>query len=287
MTNQTMPLTQEQISQYHNDGYLIVPNVFDLGELEPLQKACKNDPKLWEEETEYVYSNQKTNRVMFYHTLSDSLLGVMPRVARIVNAAESLLGEECYHFHSKLVRKEAYNQGNVDWHQGYGTWYHYGCLFPTQITCAMAITENTKANGCMQVVKKSHQMGRLNHLQVGDTDAADPERMQEVLKQLEVVDCEMQAGDVLFFHANTLHASTPNNTDKIRVILHSTYSTISGQPYKKDWQHHAYKPLEKLPDSVIKESRYNGIINHNDFFQSENQEDKASGLVFRGFQEAQ
>ncbi|MDB9314635.1 phytanoyl-CoA dioxygenase family protein [Spirulina sp. CS-785/01] len=286
MKNQTMPLTQEQISQYHQDGYLIAPNIFDIEELEPLLTACENDPEIWKAESPYRMSNGKLNRIMFYAHLSESLLGVLPRLARIVDRVEALLDEECYHFHSKLVRKEAYNQGNVDWHQGYGTWYHYGCLFPTQVTCAMAITENTKANGCMQVIKKSHQMGRLNHLQVGDTDAADRERMQEVLKQLEVVDCEMQAGDVLFFHANTLHASTPNNTDKIRVILHSTYSTISGQPYKKDWQHHAYKPLEKLPNSVIKEGKYDGIFNQNDFFQ-ENDKEQASGLVFRGFQEAQ
>lgn len=283
----TTTLTKKQINQYQEDGFLIVPNVFDTEELAPLLTACEENPELWSAESAYRMSNGHFNRIMFYSHLSDSLLGVFPRIARVIDNVEAILGEECYHFHSKLVRKEAYNKGNVDWHQGYGTWYHYGCIFPTQVTCAIAITDNTKENGCMQVIKKSHAMGRLNHLRIGDTDAADPEIVQQALKNLELVDCEMKAGDALFFHANMLHASTPNYTDKIRVILHCTYNTKLGSPYKEEWQHHAYQPLQKLPDSTIKDGNYNGIFNQDDFFQSESEENKGESMVFRGFQEAQ
>ncbi len=283
-----LTLTQEQINQYHENGYLIVPNVFDAEELAPLVTACEENPELWSVESTYQMSNGQLNRIMYYSKLSDSLLGVFPRIARVVDSVEALLGDECYHYHSKLVRKEAYNKGNVDWHQGYGTWYHQGCLFPTQITCAIAVTENTKENGCMQVIKKSHEMGRLNHLRIGDTDGADPEIVEQALKKLELVDCEMNAGDILFFHANMLHASTPNYTDRIRAILHCTYNTKLGEPYKEEWQqHHGYQPLQKLPDSTIKDGNYNGILNEQDFYQTENEEDKGTGLIFRGFETAQ
>ena len=285
--NQTLTLTQEQIDRYHQDGFLVVPDVFDLAELQPLLTACEENPELWSAESAYRMSNGHFNRIMFYSHLSDSFLGVMPRMARVIDNVEAILGEECYHFHSKLVRKEAHNKGNVDWHQGYGTWYHYGCMFPTQVTCGIAITDNNKENGCMQVIKKSHEMGRLNHLRIGDTDAADPEIIQQATKKLEVVDCEMKAGSILFFHANMLHASTPNYTDKIRVILHCTYNTKLGSPYKEEWQHHAYQPLQKLPDSTIKDGKYNGIFNHDDFFQSENYKGAGAGMVFRGFETAQ
>lgn len=287
VTDKKLTLTQEQINQYHALGFLIVPGMFSAEELKPLQDACENDPALWEEETEYVYSNQKTNRVMIYHTLSDSFLGAMPRLERMVDSAESILGEECYHWHSKLVRKEPHSEGVVEWHQGYGSWYHYGCLFPTTLTTAIAITDNTRENGCMQVIEKSHLMGRFNHQRIGSTDGAEPERVQKALERLNVVDCEMKAGDALLFHANTLHASIPNTSDKTRVILHCTYNGISNEPYKEEWKkNHGYEPLVKLSDSTLKEGHYNGIFKNEDFYPSENEKNRAAGITFRGSKEA-
>ncbi len=263
-------LTQEQIAQFKDDGYLIVRSVFDAEEIQPLLFACENDPEIWSNESTFEYSNGQLNRVLLYSKLSDSLLGVFPRMSRLVNAVEALLGEECYHFHSKLVRKEAHNKGNFDWHQDYGTWYHYGLLFPNLLTAGIAITDTNKQNGCMQALVKSHLMGRINHVKKGDSEVAEPERVQKALEKLEMVDCEMNTGDVLFFHGNLLHASTPNYTDRTRVLLHCTYNTASNEPYKKEWKaNHSYQPLKTVSDSIIKESRYNGIYHKEDFSQSE------------------
>jgi len=107
-----MLLTQEQISRYHEDGFLIVPNIFDAEEFAPLLLACEENPELWAAETAYKYSNGHDNRVMFYAQLSNSLLGVLPRIARVVDSVEALLGEECYHFHSKLVRDDFFQAEN-------------------------------------------------------------------------------------------------------------------------------------------------------------------------------
>ncbi len=58
----------------------------------------------------------------------------------------------------------------------------------------------TKENGCLQVIARSHELGRIDHTLTGQQAGADMERVQEILKVLPLVYVEMQPGDVLFFH---------------------------------------------------------------------------------------
>ena len=48
-------------------------------------------------------------------------------------------------------------------------------------------------------------MGRLTHARFGDYAGADPERVEEAKKLLDLVYVEMERGDALFFHCNLLH----------------------------------------------------------------------------------
>ncbi len=48
----------------------------------------------------------------------------------MVNSAEKLLGGEVYHYHSKMIMKDAKVGGAWAWHQDYGYWYQNGVLFP-------------------------------------------------------------------------------------------------------------------------------------------------------------
>ncbi len=59
-------------------------------------------------------------------------------------------------------------------------------------SCLIAIDRATRENGCLQVIKGSHHMGRIDHGKVGEQTGADRERVQEALKALELVQCEME-----------------------------------------------------------------------------------------------
>ncbi|MGH9837447.1 MAG: phytanoyl-CoA dioxygenase family protein [Blastocatellia bacterium] len=79
-------------------------------------------------------------------------------------------------------------------------------------------------NGCLQVLKGSHLMGRLEHVLTGDQAGADMERVAEASKRLELVYCEMEPGDAMFFHCNLLHRSDQNRSDKPRWSLICCYN---------------------------------------------------------------
>ena len=74
----------------------------------------------------------------------------------------------------------------------------------------IAVDRASKANGCLQVLRGSHRIGRIEHGRFGGQNGADPERVQVAMKRLELVYCEMEPGTALFFHANLLHCSGPN-----------------------------------------------------------------------------
>lgn len=254
-------LTPEQIAQYNQDGFVIVRGLFQPEELEPIAKAYSHESEISEQETEFADINGNIARIAHWTELGDSLLGLIPRLARIVDNAELLLDEECYHWHSKLVRKRPHDRSSFGWHQLFGGVYTEGCLFPNLSACFIAVTKNTKANGCVKVIKKSHLMGRIDTAYVGEARLCELERMEKILERLEVVDCEMEAGDALWTHANTIHASQANNTDEPRINLITHHNARSNEPFQRDGLNfRSYVPLEKVPDSTILEGKYNGIF---------------------------
>jgi hypothetical protein len=78
------------------------------------------------------------------------------------------------------------------------------------------------------------------------------ERVEEAKKRLELVHCEMKAGDALFFHSNTLHCSAANRSDNSRWSLICCYNARSNDPYKES-QHPCYTKLEKVDDARVLE----------------------------------
>jgi ectoine hydroxylase-related dioxygenase (phytanoyl-CoA dioxygenase family) len=169
-----------------------------------------------------------------------------------VDAAEQLLGEEVYHWHHKMSMKEPFTGGAWEWHQDYGYWYKNNCLFPDLLSAFIAVDPNTRENGCMQVIKGSHLMGRIEHGKFGDQTGADPERVEAALQRLELVHCVLDPGDTLFFHSNLLHRSDQNRSPDARWSLICCYNTRRNNPYKQSG-HPNYALLQRVPNDALKE----------------------------------
>ncbi len=106
--------------------------------------------------------------------------------------------------------------GAWDWHQDYGCWYQNGCLFPFMASCLIASDRAMRANGCLQVIKGFHHMGRVEHSRFGDQTGAEPDRVRAAKERMEHVYCEAAPGTAIFFHGNLLHASDANNSPRSR-----------------------------------------------------------------------
>lgn len=261
-------LTKSARNQYLREGYTIVRRFFSEAEIAPLQAACQADPDIGGSVLALTDSAGNRQELACWTETSASLLGLMPRMARMVRAVTALLDEPCYHWHSKLSLKRPGSAGRWDWHQDYAFWYKDGCLRPDLITATVAIDRCTPDNGCMQIIPRSQQYGRIDHIQVGKSIAVDPERLQVVQQELPTIACELEPGDALFFHGNLLHGSGPNRSSSPRTLLHCTYNAVTNEPYNlAGSEDHRYRPIELVSDDVITSGSFTGAFHGHLFKQ--------------------
>ena len=244
-------ISPELVSGYHRDGYVILRRLFNQEEIELLRRTAHEDRRLDELSFSRADGEGGVVRLTLWNHPGDTIYGMFARCRRIVDTAEKLLDGEVYHYHSKMILKDARVGGAWAWHQDYGYWYENGVLFPLLTSVMIAVDPATRENGCLQLIKGSHQMGRINHGKSGDQAGADLERVNEALGRLELVYCEMEPGDAVFFHCNTLHRSDQNRSDQPRWSLICCYNAARNDPYKES-HHPRYTPLEKVDDAAIK-----------------------------------
>ncbi len=246
------PLSDEQVRHFEEDGYVLVEGLFDAEEIDLLRKIARADRALAEGAASRRDGQGGVVKLALSNALTDDIYGAIVRSERAVRSMERLLGGEVYHYHHKMILKEPHVGGAWEWHQDYGYWYDTGCLFPDMASLFIAVDRATPANGCLQVIRGSHRMGRMDHGPVGDQTGADPERVQAALRRLERVDVVMEPGAGLFFHANLLHRSDQNHSADPRWAFICCYNMARNDPYKES-RHPRYTPLEVWPDASIKE----------------------------------
>lgn len=245
-------LTAKQIEQFTRDGYLMVKALFDAEEMDLLMRIAKGDRLIEQQAHERLDLSNGRTKLWITGSLGEDIYSAFVRCPRIVEPMEQVLGGEVYHYHHKMMLKEPFVGGAWEWHQDYGYWYGNGCLFPFMASCLIAIDRATTENGCLQVIKGSHHLGRLNHEKAGEQKGADRERVNEVLRYLELVPCEMEPGSALFFHCNLLHRSNANHSPNPRWSLICSYNAARN-PCQEKLNHPSYQRLEKWPDAKIKE----------------------------------
>ncbi|MDA7539210.1 phytanoyl-CoA dioxygenase family protein [Akkermansiaceae bacterium] len=243
-------LTEEQLSDYDRDGYIVVRNLFSKDEIDSLGHAARSDNEMDKSSTQRDDGEGNAVRLALWNHPGDGIYGMFARCRKMVDRVEEILKDEAYHYHSKMILKDAKVGGAWAWHQDYGYWYQNGVLSPNLCSVMIAVDQATIENGCMQVIKGSHKLGRINHILSGDQAGADMERVEEAKKRLDLVHVTMDPGDALFFHSNTLHASDANESDHPRWAMICCYNAASNDPYK-DSHHPRYTKLEKVEDNRI------------------------------------
>ena len=245
-------VSDQQLAQYERDGFFVVPNLLDVEEIELLTGIARLEHQARQDIASRGDGEGGSIKLVVENELGDNIYSAIVRSRQIVDTMERMLGGEVYHYHHKMILKEAYTGGAWAWHQDYGYWYNNGCLYPLMASCLIALDKATRQNGCLQVVPGSQRMGRIDHGKVGDQTGADPERVQAILQRLELVYCELDPGSAIFFHGNLLHRSDQNKSPDPRWAFICCYNARLNDPYKES-RHPRYSYLEKWPNERIRE----------------------------------
>ncbi len=267
----TTTLTPQQIASFHKDGYVIVKNFLAPKAVEKLYSTAIGDNAMENNAINVTDQNGKNSKLSLWFTPGNDVFGYLTRSERIVNSIAALLDSDApvCHFHSKLMQKEPKVGGAWEWHQDYGYWYKNQFMFPDQLISVMvALTPANKQNGCLQVIKGSHKLGRINHGFAGEQVGADMVMVNNALKTMDLVYVEIEPGDALFFHSNILHRSEANLSDHPRWSIISCYASQSNLAYNEistSWK----TPIELVPDNAITDWKSISLSNA-DFLKKEN-----------------
>jgi phytanoyl-CoA hydroxylase len=263
--------TDEQIEAYHRDGYLVVKHFFSPEEISRLYEVAVEDAVMSKNSYDVNDGSGKRSKLTLWFTPGDDIYGMATRSRRMVRSVDALLegvAPVC-HFHSKLMQKEPRVGGAWEWHQDYGYWYKNEFLLPDQMNSVMiAITKASRENGCLQVIRGSHKLGRVEHGKAGEQVGASQRYVDLALKTMELVYVELDPGDALFFHSNLFHRSDANLSESSRWSLISCYNRQSNVPYNEK-SLSCITPLREVPDESILDSGAAGIAGSMDFLDKD------------------
>ena len=149
-----------------------------------------------------------------------------------------------YVSHNKLVLKFAGAPG-IGKHQDSQYWEPLGFLKPDNAASAyIAIDPATNDNGCLKLLAKSHREEPLTHDegQSGFGGWANKKQLQDIHGDKQVVTCEMDPGDVVIFHSNTVHYSEPNDSNNNRIGFIACYNDSLNPSVRRPPAHLNYDP---------------------------------------------
>src|SRR5262245_6999143 len=96
------PLSADEIAGYQRDRFVVLRGFFSPEEIEPLRASCLADPLIGGNLVAIADAQGNAQEVVSWTEMSDDLVGIIPRMARVVEAAAALVGRPVYHWHSKL-----------------------------------------------------------------------------------------------------------------------------------------------------------------------------------------
>jgi hypothetical protein len=203
-----MPVTQEQVQQYHSEGYTICPRVLDTGELEEVTAVVN---QYVEQETA---KGRRPEHLDMPHLDQADFLRVCARPA-ILDAVQSFIGPNVVLFASHIICKAKGDGLEVPWHQDGIYWD----LEPMNvITLWLAVDDSTVENGCMRVVPRTQRLGPLEHVEIENPQTKVLHRgiPPQKFDASKAVNCEIPRGGCSFHAPWLIHGSTPNTSSKRR-----------------------------------------------------------------------
>src|SRR5258708_12416709 len=124
------PITPDRLTEYRQKGYVLVRRRFNSEGIDLPRRSAKQDKTLDDHAFGRDDGRGKIVRLSLWNHPGDTIYGMFARCESIVNSAERILDGEVYHYHSKMIMKDAKTGGAWAWLHAYGYWYQNAVLAP-------------------------------------------------------------------------------------------------------------------------------------------------------------
>jgi ectoine hydroxylase len=254
-----MKLTQQQLDQFEQEGWLFLPETFTPDEVALLKREAE---AIYDSDRKEIWREKSgAPRTAFAaHTYNDTfrVLGAHPR---LIEPVEQIFGEKLYMHQFKINAKSAFDGEVWQWHQDYGTWRRDdGMPEARAMNIAVFLDEVMPINGPLMLVPRSHRHGNLEAGHDTSTTSyplwtLDNDAVKRLVDEGGIVAPTGKPGGVLLFHGNLVHGSAGNITPYSRKIVYLTLNAVSNyirKPTRPEWIAHTdFTPIEPVADDAL------------------------------------
>ncbi|WP_428487282.1 phytanoyl-CoA dioxygenase family protein [Rhodopila sp.] len=252
-------LAEHQVRQYHEEGYLFLPETFTAEEVAVLRSEAEaiyrqQRPEVWREKS----GAPRTAFAAHTYNEAHALLAHHPRMIRPI---EQLFGEQVYMHQYKINAKASFTGDVWQWHQDYGTWARDdGMPEPRAMNIAVFLDEVMPINGPLMLVPRSHTQGVLTAEHDISTTSyplwtLDEDMVTKLVEQGGIVAPTGAPGGLLLFHGNLVHGSAGNITPYPRKIVYLTLNAVSNairKPTRPEWIAHTdFTPIVATDEAAL------------------------------------
>jgi phytanoyl-CoA hydroxylase len=213
---------------YRENGYVHVPGVFDVREVEEMRAAIDQilaDVEGTANDANHRWSAAEKETVLKgfhnvqYHAGAFTRATAHPRM---VDVLTQLIGPNVELHHTKMLVKPPENGAPFPMHQDYPYFPHER---HTMLAASIHLDDTDEANGCLHVVPGSHSLGPLEA-------TGESKNLDMPLGEGTALPCA--AGDVLFFNYLTIHGSGVNRSTRTRRNVLFQYRDPEDKPLLND-----------------------------------------------------
>ncbi len=217
-------LTNAQIDQYRESGYLVLENQIphdilvqirdEIARFEDIARTMTASDDKLDLEDSHTPEDPRLRRIKLPHTQSDVMRDLMYS-DHVLGPARDLIGPDIRMHTTKLNMKKAGYGAAVEWHQDYAFYPHTN---DDMLAIGVLIDDMAEENGPLMVFPGSHTGPVFDHHADGVfAGAMLPE--ENGLDRKDAVQLTGPAGSISIHHGRIVHGSALNRSDKARRIL--------------------------------------------------------------------
>lgn len=241
-----MKLSETQIRDYHETGFLILDNLFTKEEIYGLQESINtidNTPQ-----PNIIREKNGAVRSVFAPQKFKKEFDWLYKQERLILPTQQLLDDtSIYLYQYKLNNKRAFKGGAWEWHQDFPFWHiDDGVKNATMLSVMILFQDTDYAQGPLMFIPQSHKTGIANfqhkaHLSKdkivlenslnGDLKfTVHNDLITKMVDQNGMTAGIGKIGTAIFFHPNVYHASNANISPYDRNTAIVTYNSTSNLP---------------------------------------------------------
>ena len=225
-----------QLAEYRDSGYLAMRNVFDKGLLERLTaitqrlyeegRGIKEKTRHYDLDAGHSEAAPRIRRIASPTELDDVYLEVA-FASVLGDIAADLIGGPVKFYHSKVNFKLPRGGAEIGWHQDWPVFPHTNTNL---LALSVPLNISRAGNGCLQTIPGTHRKGARSHWENGKymlncNASMTPEDFANV------VDNELDPGDIVAHHGLSVHGSSQNRSEQLRTTYIIQYAAADAFAY--------------------------------------------------------